>query len=265
MSLEPSPDTNPAPWWPMEEPARLNSATRRKRREKVKAPVLGFKAVNKCVCRAIGKVLTKARARDRSRDWGADNRDRQNQTVKRWKDNHRDEHLASCRRYNQAHAQKALDYQKQRRLTDAAFAIKCRMRARLTDCLKKSKSSKADHAMDLVACSPEELVNHLRKQCHAFDMAVHHVDHIFPFDLYDLEFEEHQRRVMHWSNTQPLTQQENSFKSNRLPTKAMAAKVHPSCWPEGVTMDDLPECYDGWATPLRMFNTNSHGAGSSSD
>jgi hypothetical protein len=71
--------------------------------------------------------------------------------------------------------------------------------------------------------------------------------------------------MMHWSNYQPLTNFENAQKSNKLPTKAMADKVDRSCWPDGITMDKLPDRYDGWATGLRMHPPASDGAGSSAD
>ena len=59
-------------------------------------------------------------------------------------------------------------------------------------------------------------------------------------------------KVMNITNLQPLTKEENRQKWDKLPTKAMAAKVDRSCWPDGVTEDMLPDKYDGWATPLRM-------------
>lgn len=235
----------------MEQPGS-EKAGRRKRRANVKSTSMGFVCINTMMNRVIGKVLTKARQRDKSREWGVLNRQRRNDNVKRWKENHRDEHLAATRRYNQSRIQQTLDYQKQRRQTDTAFAIKCRMRARLGDCLKKGPGSKADHTMSLVACTSKELVDHLKKQLVNFDTALHHVGHIFPFRVFDVENEEHQRRVMHWSNTQPLTQSENSSKTNHLPTKAMASKVERWAWPDGITEDMLPDIYPGWSTPLRM-------------
>ena len=57
---------------------------------------------------------------------------------------------------------------------------------------------------------------------------------------------------MHYSNLQLLTAEENAFKRGRLPTKAMAARVDRSCWPDGITEDMLPDIYPGWRTPLRM-------------
>ena len=78
------------------------------------------------------------------------------------------------------------------------------------------------------------------------------VDHIFPMSRYNCLLESEQRKVMHWSNFQPLPAEENLYKSDKLPTKAMAAKVARWAWPDGVTEDMLPDIYDGWATPLRM-------------
>jgi len=45
--------------------------------------------------------------------------------------------------------------------------------------------------------------------------------------------------------------EENEEKFDKLPTKAMAAKVERWCWPAGVTEDMLPDKYPGWATALR--------------
>jgi len=57
---------------------------------------------------------------------------------------------------------------------------------------------------------------------------------------------------MHWSNYQLITTAENRTKNDRLPTKAMAAKVERWAWPPGITEDMLPDIYPGWSTPLRM-------------
>lgn len=248
------------------------STDRRKKRPRIKSKPTGFLCINKLMNRVIGKVLTKARARDKSRKWGSENRQRQNETVKRWKTNNRDKHLAMTRSYNQSHLQQSLAYQRKRRLTDPKFAIKCRMRARLSDAIKKGRGSKTDKTYNLIGCSPSELMDHFVKQLPDFDTSRHHIDHIFAFDLFDLRNKGNLRRVMNWSNTQPLTQTENSQKSCKLPTKAMAAKVKPECWPPGITMDMLPDIYPGWATPLRMHvdgnevaSSSSSGAGSSED
>ena len=77
-------------------------------------------------------------------------------------------------------------------------------------------------------------------------------DHIFPFLAFKKEITSAQPKVMHHSNLQPLTVEENAWKRGKLPTKAMAAKVNRDCWPDGITEDMLLDIYAGWATPLRM-------------
>ena len=78
------------------------------------------------------------------------------------------------------------------------------------------------------------------------------VDHIFPLVMFDVSCQEDRRKAFHWKNHQLLPHTDNIVKKDRLPTKAMAAKVPKELWPDGVTEDMLPDIYDGWATPLRM-------------
>ena len=78
------------------------------------------------------------------------------------------------------------------------------------------------------------------------------IDHVFPMDMYDFSLDENQYRCSNYTNMQPLLPRENRQKWNKLPTKAMAARVDRSCWPDGITEDMLPDIYPGWRTPLRM-------------
>jgi len=78
------------------------------------------------------------------------------------------------------------------------------------------------------------------------------LDHIFPLNRYDVSDVVQQMSVAHFTNMQPLKQPENRNKSDKLPTKAMAAKVDRDKWPPGITEDMLPDIYPGWATALRM-------------
>ena len=117
---------------------------------------------------------------------------------------------------------------------------------------------------------------HLNKQIPSYfnNRVNYEIDHIFPISLFDCTVTENQYKCCHFTNLQPLTRDENRLKSNKLPTKAMASKVDPSCWPDGYTMDMLPDIYPGWATPLRMYTDEeedkqevglSSSAGSSED
>jgi hypothetical protein len=234
-----------------------------------KQPVnsIGYNCINVLVQRAIGKVKRRAKARVRASEHQKANRDAANTNVRRWKSKHRDQHLVNCKAYNDRPSvkQHALDYQKQRRQDDPVFRIKCRMRARLGEALRIAghpSTDKVDNTLSLIGCTPDQLVDHLEKGGRNFDDK-YDVDHVFAINSYDVLND--QLKYMNVSNTQLLTMEENRSKSKKLPTKAMAAKVDPACWPDGITEDMLPDIYPGWETPLRMHASGSDGAGCSTD
>jgi hypothetical protein len=213
----------------------------------------GYKCVNVLVQRIIGKTKTLAKARVRASQHQKANRDAANENVRKWKTENREKHLAQCKAYNDRADVKehALEYQKKRRAEDVVFRLKGRMRARIGEALKnagESSKAKVDSTVNMFGCTPTELIEHLEK--YGDNISACDVDHIFPIDAYDVVND--QLKYMHFTNTQLLTKHENRKKSNKLPTKEMAAKVDPACWPDGITMDMLPDIYPGWATPLRM-------------
>ena len=139
-----------------------------------------------------------------------------------------------------------------RRQEDLVFVIVKRMRARLGAFTRSKKVPKQGHTFFLIATTPVGLVDHLQAQAPNEDVKTMQADHIFPMDAYDVCDMEQQKQMMHFSNLQPLSETENKNKSNKLPTKAMAAKVERWAWPPGITEDMLPDIYPGWSTPLRM-------------
>lgn len=143
-----------------------------------------------------------------------------------------------------------------RRANDPTYLALCRTRARMASWLVSSHpegyQGKMNGTRELVGCTRAFLLEHLQEQLPGFDASVHEMDHVFPLMLYDVRDASSQRRAMNWTNVQPLTRHENRNKSDKLPTKAMAAKVDRDKWPPGVTEDMLPDIYPGWATALRM-------------
>lgn len=123
---------------------------------------------------------------------------------------------------------------------------------RLNNAMQRKGTRKHNTTLNLLGCSKEELHTRLQAMRQDCDVRFSHIDHIFPLAKHNIIHNDGQRRAMHFSNLQILTECENLDKSTRLPTKAMAAKVERWAWPEGITEDDLPEKYDGWATALRM-------------
>lgn len=235
----------------MDDGARLE---KKKRRSPVKAPVIGWKIVNKYVCNAIGKVLTKARQRDKiaakrradPEKYASINQAAQAKFYKDHKTKVLQWNKEQREKKHAAYLERTRKQRKQRRLTDKEFVIKDRLRSRLSSALKRQKASKPSDTFSLVGCASTDLWKHISLK------PAEVIDHIFPFELYDLHDGEQVGRVMHYSNLQPLTEPENRDKGTQLPTKAMAAKVDPSCWPDGITMDMLPDIYPGWSTALRM-------------
>lgn len=204
--------------------------------------------------RVVGKVVTKARQRDRM------NAKREAEPEK-----YRDKNQKAMAKFYKAHRERVLKWnreqraekydrflertrnrRKERRLNDLEYAIKDRMRSRLRNALLRKGVDKTLATFKTVGCSGTVLVDHLNLS------EGDDVDHIFPFELYFLEEEDQQRKVGNYKNLQGLTPRENNDKGDKLPTKAMAAKVDPACWPDGITMDMLPDIYPGWRTPLRM-------------
>ena len=133
------------------------------------------------------------------------------------------------------------------------FRTRTCMAARCLAWIKRNGAIKSQTTFKLVGATSEESHDHVVSQLLPGEQLKHlEIDHVFPFTAYDVHNEEDQRKVMNYTNFQPLPKADNGSKSDRLPTKEMAAKVARWAWPDGVTEDMLPDIYDGWATPLRM-------------
>ena len=94
-------------------------------------------------------------------------------------------------------------------------ALRARVKYALIGC------TKADKTFDLLGCSPREWKAFLENK---FDKNMNwdnygtfwEVDHIVPVSRFDLTDSDEQRKAFHFSNTQPLTIEENRRKGNRI-------------------------------------------------
>ena len=143
---------------------------------------------------------------------------------------------------------KHYDYQR----TNLRCVIGHKIRRRIQTYLKKHDFGSYEVTRDSVKLTPAALIDYLKAMLvdgeNLLDMEV---DHIFPVSKYDLSDPAELSKCQHFSNLQPLTFEENRHKAAKLPTKSMALLVHKDVWPKGVTEDVLPDCYDGWRSPLR--------------
>tara|TARA_B100000424_G_C22828554_1_gene442769 strand:+ start:217 stop:912 length:696 start_codon:yes stop_codon:yes gene_type:complete len=139
-------------------------------------------------------------------------------------------------------------YDRERRQTDKAYNMACRVRSRFTNFMNQKGKFKAMATFSLVGCSRNEFLDYLES---LDGPEKYQLDHIFPLSTYIVN-DQTQFQMMHFSNFQKLTALENIKKSGRLPTKAMAVKVERWAWPDGITVDMLPDKYDDWDTATRM-------------
>ena len=144
-------------------------------------------------------------------------------------------------------------YRRKRYSEDDVYRFRCRLRVRLVTYLRTTGNPvvKDSSTFDMLGKTPTDVLDHL-EQTSQMEVSTSEIDHVFALAAYNLSVVTNTEKVMHWSNLQLLTPEENKSKNDKLPTKAMAAKVDPSCWPDGITMDMLPDIYPGWSTALRM-------------
>ena len=226
----------------------------------------GFDCVNVLVQRAIGKVKTKAKNRDRERARNAENPHANRQRVKTWVEANLQQKKTSDKLYYKKNKQKIRARHsayytensekvnktiRKKRKTSPKHLTAMRLRSRLGVFLRSVKMPKHSATFNLVGKSAGEVHRYLQQQLRpGEDYRKCQIDHIF--SVYRYKDVQDQTKMMHWTNLQPLSPEENRSKSDNLPTKAMAAKVARWAWPDGVTEDMLPDIYDGWSTPLRM-------------
>jgi hypothetical protein len=192
----------------------------------------------------------------RAAEWQRQNPGRSREKAKRHRDKHSDSHAYKTKRAvrDKRRLPASNRRQRERRKTDGAFRAIKNARCRLWWHYHRSGNKKCTKTYEAIGCTRKQLADHLVEQLREGEtMMGMDMDHIFPLARYKFGGDRDQLvRAANYRNTQPLTTKENNSKSDKLPTKAMAAKVPRELWPDGITEDMLPDIYPGWSTPLRM-------------
>lgn len=113
---------------------------------------------------------------------------------------------------------------KTRMAVDVGFRIARALRKDIPTRLKKHLVGKADSTFSLVGCTMLELVSHVERQWVAGMSWVNwgrgkgkwHIDHKKPLAAFDLRVEKQQHECFHYTNLQPLWQEENIRKGDRF-------------------------------------------------
>lgn len=113
---------------------------------------------------------------------------------------------------------------RERRSTETEFKIKDVLRSRFRAALKNNQ--KSGSALYFLGCSVDEVKKHLESMFElgmTWDNWGHgkgkwHIDHIMPFDAFDLTNLQHLFLVNHYCNLQPLWSEINFAKNNKAPS-----------------------------------------------
>jgi len=109
-------------------------------------------------------------------------------------------------------------YWTNRKKKDPVFALIMNMRSRIWKYLRLLNITKNNKTFEIVGCSPQELKEHLEKQfvqgMSWENRTEWHIDHIIP--LSSAKTEEELYKLCHYTDLQPLWEEENLKKSNKI-------------------------------------------------
>jgi hypothetical protein len=228
----------------------------RKRREDRKAKQMEKKTVpregacEEIVSKMVGAIIT--RLLKRRRNTGSRNlkgnveaQRRANECHARLKQEASDKGITITelrKQRSEKHAAKPLVFynamarHKERVAEDVAYKITTNLRTRLGEFIRLTNGTKAQGTMALVGCSQKDLIAHLQSQIpEGESLHNYSIDHIFPMSMYDASDPLEQKKMMNYSNLQPLKLHGvggNISKNNRPPSKTEAAKVAPWARPK---------------------------------
>ena len=112
---------------------------------------------------------------------------------------------------------KNVEYTRKRKETDFLYAFKQKIRGFILQSFKRKNLNKTDHTSEIVGCSIEDLINHLKETFYKNyryvwdEKEAVHIDHIIP--LKEAKTEEEVIKLCHWSNLQLLKPEDNLEKS----------------------------------------------------
>lgn len=130
--------------------------------------------------------------------------------------------INTYRRENIEYKKRYNEYRKSRRRTDVQFAVMDRLRARIRKMMKSNNSEKCVATIELLGCSLDKFKEHLISKFYGemcWEKKNFVLDHIVPCSWFDLTNTVHQKICFNFKNIQPLTEKDNSEKSDKIWTK----------------------------------------------
>ncbi len=151
-----------------------------------------------------------------------DYRNRQYARTAQWREDNENYHKEYSKQYWIENKEECLEYKRTKRRDDLGHRMVENTRAYLYHLMKKAlkgqKWNKKEATIDLIGCTKQQLVEHLRSQYKPGmtdeNYGQWHIDHIKPCALFDLTDPDQRRACFHFSNLQPLWAAENLAKSD---------------------------------------------------
>ena len=148
-------------------------------------------------------------------------------TRKLWRENHRDEIRTKAEKYRKENKDKTRERHKKycanRNSKDPIFKLENNLRSRICNAIKFGYGEKAYSTLNLIGCSVNEIKNYLESlwlegmswENHGRGKGKWHIDHIKPCDVFDMTNVDEQKKCFHYTNLQPLWQEDNVAKKNK--------------------------------------------------
>lgn len=149
--------------------------------------------------------------KERSKKWYQYNHEKGKETRKKWQENNKEKYKESIKKWRENNVQYNLGN---------SYRIKC------ASPIKNSTKSKNKY----LSCSGEYARRWLEFQFSEnmnWDNygKVWEIDHVIPVSSFDMENEEDVKECFHWTNIQPLTQEQNLEKSNNINEEAITSHL----------------------------------------
>lgn len=127
-----------------------------------------------------------------------------------------------CREYRLKNKDKVNEWhklwQRDKRKRDLSYRLLCQCRCNLHNSLNRQHSTKFRNTLDLIGCSPEDLLFYLNANASVRygDIGVE-IDHVIPCNYFDFKNPIEQLICYNWRNLRLMSKVDNIRKSNKLP------------------------------------------------
>ena len=173
--------------------------------------------------RKANYIANKRAILDQNRAWRKANPQKKAEAKRAWDEANPEKVRASKKKWKENNKETTRAYEKKRIADDPKFRFVQALRRRVKNAFRSQNARKSVKSLDVLGCSPAEGALRLERQFqpgmtwenHGFGPGKWHIDHIRPVSSFDLSDPEQVRACFHFTNLQPLWQEDNLRKSDK--------------------------------------------------